>query len=311
MKRTGRLIELLSLLKSHKTYTVKELAQHFDVSHRTMLRDLHLLSESGVPLQASPGPGGGYSLIKTHHLSPLSFTVEEAVALIISYESFREYSDSPFEKETLSVITKLVAILPPDALEKVEQLRRTVQIDSPKRMVTTPFLRPLLHAALEQQCVAIQYDSLQRISHRVIQPGFLYAFHGYWYCRCYCFLRNKTVSLRVDRIKALCPEPDYPRKVVVPPAEADPPPGLPLLIRLSPKGCKMADWHHQLSNLIQIQDDGSGLIASTILPTDVEWISHVVMGLGQEAIVEQPPEVIAFLQAELAALSTQYPAPSS
>ncbi|MET3290207.1 UNVERIFIED_CONTAM: putative DNA-binding transcriptional regulator YafY [Brevibacillus sp. OAP136] len=306
MKRTGRLLELLSLLNSKKTFTVKELADTFSVSHRTMLRDLHLLSESGVPLQATPGPGGGYSLLRKHTLPPVTFTLEEAVALIISYESFLHYTDKPFEKETLSVISKLFAILPPEATQKIELLRQKVFMRNPRRVTQSPFLRPLLDAALEQQALHIEYDSLQRKSKRIIQPYYMYAFNGYWYCRCFCRLRQKNVSLRVDRILSytVLTEPSLP---AVPQIDDElEQPELRLLVRLTAKGCKLADWHHELGNLIHYHEDSTGTIDTMIFTTDVEWVSRFILGLGQEATVEQPEQVIDYLQTELGALRERY-----
>lgn len=306
MKRTGRLIELLSLLNTKKSFTVKELAIAFSVSERTMLRDLHVLSESGVPLSAIPGPGGGYRLHKPHLLTSLPLTSEEAVALLISYESFYDYANKPFENETLSVMTKLCAILPSEDLQKMEALRKKVRVTNPKRTVDTPFLRPLLDAALAEQSVQIEYDSLQRISTRIIHPHYLYAFDGYWYCRCYCFLRLGEVSLRVDRIRQFTTVEGYIPESQDAGTVNQELPTLPLRIRLTKKGCKLADGHHQLSNLITPLPDGSGLLETTILYTEIDWIVRFVLGLGQEALVEHPPEVIDKLQCELANLTERY-----
>jgi predicted DNA-binding transcriptional regulator YafY len=283
-----------------------ELSKTFSVSQRTMLRDLHVLSESGVPLRAVPGPGGGYSLDKPHQLAPLNLTIEEAVALLISYESFLEYADRPFENENLSVMAKLLALLPADALLKIEELRKKVQVATPIRSARTPFLRPLLDAALAQQSAEIEYDSLQRISTRIIHPRYLYAFDGYWYCRCYCFLRQSEIALRVDRIKQLTIVEGYIPEPVDEDTATQDLPTLPLRIRLTRRGCKLADGHHQLSKQINLHEDGSGLIETTILTTEINWIVRFVLGLGQEASVEQPEEVIAQLQREITILAERY-----
>jgi predicted DNA-binding transcriptional regulator YafY len=62
MSRTARLVELLVQVQTKPRFTAAELAEEFGVSRRTMLRDLAALSEMGIPLRATPGPGGGYSL---------------------------------------------------------------------------------------------------------------------------------------------------------------------------------------------------------------------------------------------------------
>ncbi|MGG4450541.1 helix-turn-helix transcriptional regulator [Brevibacillus porteri] len=307
MNRTGRLLELLALFHTGKTFTVSDLANTLSVSKRTMLRDLHLLSEAGAPLQASPGPGGGYRLIRSHQLAPLALTTEEAVALILSYEALLSYTDKPFAKETLSVIAKLLSSLPTDALIKVEQLRKKLRVTNPSRSVEAPFLRHLLDAALSQQAVKITYDSLNRRSTRIIQPDYLYAFDGYWYCKCFCFLRGCTVKLRVDRIQAMTIV-DTPTFVPDPHvSQYEELEQLPLRIRLTRKGCKLAESHHQFGNQITLLADGSGFITDTVAPSEIDWVARFVLGLGREATVDEPAELIDWLHKELHALCHFYP----
>jgi predicted DNA-binding transcriptional regulator YafY len=77
-----------------------------------MLRDLHALSEMGIPLRSTLGPGGGYSLPRGgRRLSP-SLSMDEALALIVSYEALMCYPVSPFSPQSLSAVTKLRAALP-------------------------------------------------------------------------------------------------------------------------------------------------------------------------------------------------------
>ncbi|MFS0921488.1 helix-turn-helix transcriptional regulator [Brevibacillus sp. 179-C 1.1 NHS] len=307
MNRTGRLLELLALLHTGKTFTVGELADTLAVSKRTMLRDLHLLSESGAPLQASPGPGGGYRLIRSHQLAPLALTTEEAIALILSYGALLSYTDKPFEHENLSVIAKLLASLPTDALARVDALRKKIRVTNPSRSVETPFLRPLLEAALSQQAVEIAYDSLTRKSTRIIWPDYLYAFDGYWYCKCFCFLRQCIVKLRVDRIQAMTIV-ESPSAILDPNTEQDEELELlPLRIHLTRKGCKLAESHHQFGNQITLQPDGSGLITDTLAPSELDWVARFVLGLGREATVDEPAQLIVYLRKEIDALFHVYP----
>ena len=78
---------MLIRVQTKPHFTAAELAEEFGVSRRTMLRDLGALSAMGVPLRSTPGPGGGYSLPRGgRKLSP-SLTVDEALALIASYEA--------------------------------------------------------------------------------------------------------------------------------------------------------------------------------------------------------------------------------
>ncbi len=109
---TARLVELLVRVQTKPRFTAQELAEESGVSRRTMLRDLQALSGTGVPLRSTPGPGGRYSLPQSsRRLSP-SLRVDEALALIVSYEALLRYPDSPFSVQSLSAVTKLRAALP-------------------------------------------------------------------------------------------------------------------------------------------------------------------------------------------------------
>jgi biotin operon repressor len=144
------LLELLIRVQTKPRFTAAELAEEFGVSRRTMLRDLGALSAMGVPLRSTPGPGGGYSLPRGgRRLSP-SLSVDEALALIASYEALlRRYPVHPFSTKSLSAVTKLRAALPKDVVVELDKLRRHVLVDGPVRDYEAPLLGELLEAAID------------------------------------------------------------------------------------------------------------------------------------------------------------------
>ena len=96
------------------------------------------------------GPGGGYSLPRGgRRLSP-SLTVDEAPALIASYEALlRRYPAHPFSTKSLSAVTKLRAAQPKDVVVELDKLRRHVLVDGPVRDYEAPLLGELLEAAID------------------------------------------------------------------------------------------------------------------------------------------------------------------
>ncbi|HET7094776.1 MAG TPA: HTH domain-containing protein, partial [Thermomicrobiales bacterium] len=86
MNRTDRLYALVEALRARAPRTMRaaELAARFEVSTRTIERDLLALQEAGVPIWAQPGPGGGYGLNVDATLPPLNLTPAEAVALAVA-----------------------------------------------------------------------------------------------------------------------------------------------------------------------------------------------------------------------------------
>jgi predicted DNA-binding transcriptional regulator YafY len=87
MNRTDRLYALVEELRAHAPRTMRaaELARRFDVSTRTVERDVLALQEAGVPIWAQPGPGGGYDLNIDTTLPPLNLTSAEAAALATAW----------------------------------------------------------------------------------------------------------------------------------------------------------------------------------------------------------------------------------
>jgi len=95
VNRTDRLYALVEELRavSPRPRSARWLANRFEVSSRTIERDLSALQQSGVPIWAEPGRTGGYCLDPAHTLAPLGFTADEALAMTIALGML---SSSPF-----------------------------------------------------------------------------------------------------------------------------------------------------------------------------------------------------------------------
>src|SRR6476619_3775714 len=106
MNRTDRLYALVEELRSRAPRPMRatELADQFEVSTRTIERDLLALQQAGVPIWAQPGPGGGYSLNVDTTLPPLNLTAAEAAAIATALAVTRAM---PFAEAGRSALTKL------------------------------------------------------------------------------------------------------------------------------------------------------------------------------------------------------------
>src|SRR5438874_11959036 len=96
---------ILLELQARRTVRAEDLASHFEVSVRTMYRDLEALSESGVPLVATPGKG--YQLMDGYFLPPLAFTVTEAALLVLGIEFIRQRVDAELQRSAVTALHKL------------------------------------------------------------------------------------------------------------------------------------------------------------------------------------------------------------
>ncbi|MDG1634594.1 helix-turn-helix transcriptional regulator [Bacillus mycoides] len=311
MSRSGRLLELLISLNTKHRFTVQELADEFSVSRRTMLRDLQLLSEMGVPLLSSPGPNGGYSLIRKQKLPPISLTAEEATGLLLSYELLEQH-DGPFKYENMSTLTKIRATMSVEMLQKVEQLKARLAIASPRRSFKNLYLKDILQASLERKHVEIEYESRSGYSIRTIFPYGLFISNGLWYSLAFCYKRNNTVTFRVDRIVSLKVNQNFTESI---PIDMTVEKWLKqpnnstkefiLKARLTKFGCKILD-PHPIGEWIQVNPDGTGVIEEKIKESDICFVGRMFLSLGAEIFIEEPVELIQFLQEEAFKVVNQY-----
>src|SRR5207244_6977673 len=99
--------------------TARQLAEHFEVSVRTVERDLSALQQSGVPIWATPGPGGGYTLDPSMTLPPLNFTADEATAIAVALAAS---GPIPFGDAARAALRKLVAAMSSTSREGAGEL---------------------------------------------------------------------------------------------------------------------------------------------------------------------------------------------
>src|SRR2546430_14859609 len=110
MNRTDRLYAIAEVLRATapRARSARELAERFEVSARTIERDISSLQQSGVPIWATPGPGGGYSVDPSMSLPPMNFSADEATAIAVALAAS---GPIPFGDAARSALRKLVAAM--------------------------------------------------------------------------------------------------------------------------------------------------------------------------------------------------------
>jgi predicted DNA-binding transcriptional regulator YafY len=212
--RLGRLDELLGLLRSRDFATGKELADELRISVRTLRRDLDVLRERGVPLEADRGRGGGIRVAGAWAAGRVHLSATEAMDLLLSL-AIAEKIQSPLLLKSLEAIRRKVAgsFAEPHAA-RIKTLRRRILIGQNASAavlssVGTPETRVLasLSAAfLDQRCADIDYvDQEGTTTTRTIEAQFLYLNMPVWYVLAWDRLRQAPRTFRIDRITAVRP----------------------------------------------------------------------------------------------------------
>lgn len=202
VNRTERLYGLVETLREagEAGCNVASLASRFEVSTRTVKRDIAALQQVGLPIWAQPGPGGGYRLLASNRrLPPVRFTAGEAAAVAVALNT---QADLPFATEGNVALSKILGALEAgSASPGVHQLLgRVWTTTAPHR---TAAARVLDTAIATQKVVVITYvDGEDVQTTRKVDPLQFAHTGGYWYLLGYCHLRQDGRWFRLDRIKA-------------------------------------------------------------------------------------------------------------
>jgi predicted DNA-binding transcriptional regulator YafY len=221
VNRTDRLYALVEDLRAiaPRCRSARELAERFEVSVRTIERDIGALQESGVPIYAETGRRGGYAIDRKMTLPPLNFSPAEAVAIAVALS---RAGDQPFGRQARSALRKVVAAMPGTEGELARELARRVMLvpeQPPEHGGVRPLgaegvSRAIEEALLRRRVLRLDYaDAKGALTSRDVEPGvFLGGRGGFWYLVAWCRLRDDVRVFRLDRIAAAtvtperCPE---------------------------------------------------------------------------------------------------------
>jgi predicted DNA-binding transcriptional regulator YafY len=200
MNRTDRLYALVEELRARAPRTMRaaELAERFEVTTRTIERDLLALQEAGVPIWSRPGPGGGYGLNVETTRPPLNLTPAEATALAIALAAA---GPTPFAAAGRSALMKLSAVMASAPKATAANLISRIRLAQQPNDAISPLSEIIQEAILTSLALEITYrDARERETTRVIEPAGLFATRSGWYLSAWCRLRQAPRAFSLDRI---------------------------------------------------------------------------------------------------------------
>lgn len=200
MKRAERLHALSEMLRRHgaRGASAERLAREFEVSVRTVKRDLDALEISGVPIWSRPGPGGGYGLAARASLPPISLSPAQAVALMVAVSAA---SGAPYADSARAGIRKIVDVLDPRTRAQADELADRVWVNEVPP--SSRAVRSAMEEAMaEQRVLRIRYTSGEgTTTTRDVEPVLFAARGGRWYLVGWCLLREAMRWFVVSRIE--------------------------------------------------------------------------------------------------------------
>ena len=203
MNRTDRLYAIVEELRAAAPdpRSARVLAERFEVSVRTIERDIGALQQAGVPIYANVGRRGGYAIHRGHTLPPVNFSPAEAVAVALALADL----DGPFAAAGRRARHKLLAAMHDDDAAAARELSERIhryrwgreQADS------TPAPSAIERAIAAHEVVSIDYcDRSGEATQREVEPLGLVDLEGRWYLTGWCRLRDDVRVFRIDRVQA-------------------------------------------------------------------------------------------------------------
>ncbi len=198
VNRTDRLYGIVEELRAAAPLrrSARQLAAHYEVSVRTIERDISALQQVGVPIYADTGRRGGYAIDPSRTLPPLNFTPAEAVAMSVA---LRQAGGSPFARAAGSALRKVLAAMPGQEASAARELASRVGFISP---AVTPSIPVVIEDALAARHVLrLDYvDKHGAPTERDVEPVMFLAREDYWYLVGWCRLRDELRAFRLDRV---------------------------------------------------------------------------------------------------------------
>lgn len=204
VKKFDRIVSILIQLQSKRIVKAHELADRFEVSLRTIYRDIRTLEASGVPIYSEAG--AGYSLMEGYRIPPVMFTPEEAASFVAAEKLMQKFTDSAMQEHFTSAMYKLRAILKSRDKDLVSNIETQVVMQPMSKRFNENVpdaLAALFESIARKTKLHINYKALSgpEETSRMIEPVGVFHQNNFWYVIAYCYLRKDYRQFRVDRIR--------------------------------------------------------------------------------------------------------------
>lgn len=203
--RLQRLTALLIKLQNGRPVKAQALADKFEVTKRTIYRDLKSLERAGVPLLNEEGKG--FQIMKGYNIPPVMFSEEEASAIVIAELFLRSNKDISFINSFSSAVEKMKSVLPESTKSKLCELDGKIGIVKvyTDQSLKSTYLMDIQNALIQKRVLKISYKDLKdSTTIRNIEPFAIFSdTSDNWFLIAFCRLRDAFRTFALKRIVQL------------------------------------------------------------------------------------------------------------
>ena len=202
--KIDRLIAIIMILLEREKVTAKSLAEMFEVSMRTIYRDLDVINQAGIPVFATSGPGGGVEIMKEFKVEKRIFSANDINALLMGLSSIK--NNLPGE-QTMAALAKVKGMIPIEHHKEWEYRANQMKIDAlpwfnAGNLFST--VEMIQEALNQQRILTFQYrDIRDKKSSREVEPYRLLWKGEAWYLQGYCLSRRDFRTFKLLRMSDL------------------------------------------------------------------------------------------------------------
>ncbi|MEA4939311.1 MAG: YafY family protein [Christensenella sp.] len=205
--KVDRLVSMILILLEQQRVGAQELADRFEVSVRTIYRDMEAINQAGIPVRSTSGVGGGFEIMEQYKLDRTVFSTDDLSAILMGLSSL---SGMMRGDELVNALAKVRSFIPADRAKSIELRANQIYIDlSPwigNRNVQ-PYLERIKTALQQSRLLSFEYaDRYGSKTARTAEPYQLVLKSNHWYLHGYCHMRSDFRLFKLARMSELSVE---------------------------------------------------------------------------------------------------------
>lgn len=202
--KIDRLVSIIMILLDKKRISAQELADMFEVSSRTIYRDIDAINMAGIPVRSTSGVGGGFEIMQEYKIDKKFFSTADLSVLLMGLSSL---SGMIRGDELVHALAKVKSFIPTNSAKDIELRANQIYIDLRSWIGNSniqPYLEMIKAALQENKLLTFEY-----IAHhgnktvRTVEPYQLVLKSSHWYLQGYCHQRNDFRLFRLSRMSKL------------------------------------------------------------------------------------------------------------
>ncbi len=307
--KVERMLTIIVMLLNRNRVTANELAEKFEVSVRTIYRDIETINLAGIPVISHSGNNGGFSIYENYKLNHQVLTLNNLSSLL---SVLRDINSTVEDVELESSIEKLQSIVPESKIDDLKQHSEQIIIDlhpygdSPDQKKLVKTIRQSINQTRLLTIGYRNYDNI--VSKRQIEPMSLVFKNYTWYLFAYCRLKEGFRLFRVSRINDFCmEEQSFERRKKsyheIKALENEETKMINLILKVSSSmKSRVEDVFNEED--IDVLETGELLITATL--PEKEWLFSLIFSFGEDIEVIAPKEMRDSIATKLKLMANKY-----